>query len=59
MKIIDFFWMLAIQAVAGFDVHLDVDVGTQRVTNNHTNRVFGGHETVPDDMGHDGTALWA
>ena len=44
-------------AVAGFDVHFDVDVPPQRVTTNHINRGFGGHETVPDDMGHDGTAL--
>ena len=28
-----------------------------QTTTNHTNRGFGGHETAPDDMGHDGTVL--
>ena len=43
----------------GFDVHFDVDGGAQQVTAHHTNRGFGGRGTVPDDMGHDGTALQA
>ena len=40
-----------------FDVGFDVDVPPQQVTTHHTNRGFGGQGTVPDDMGHDGTAL--
>ena len=47
------------QAVGGFDVRFDVDVPPQRVTTHHTNRGFGGRETVPDDMEHDETALRA
>ncbi|MFC1861547.1 hypothetical protein ACFLYL_04690 [Chloroflexota bacterium] len=27
--------------------------------NHHANRGFGSLGTVPDDMGHDGKALWA
>ena len=46
-------------AVAGFDVHFDVEREQQRPTTNHTNRGFGGRRTVPDDMGHDGTVLQA
>ncbi|GAI28248.1 unnamed protein product, partial [marine sediment metagenome] len=37
----------------------DVDVPPHQVTTHHTNRGFEGRETVPDDMGHDGTAPWA
>jgi len=40
-------------------VGFDVDVPPQRVTTHHTNRGFRGRGTVPDDMGHAGTALWA
>ncbi len=49
------------KAVAGFDVGVDVDVDvpSHQVTTHHTNRGFGGRGTVPDDMEHDGTALWA
>ncbi len=47
------------QSVAGFDVGFDVDVSPHRITIHHTNRGFRGRGTVPDDMGHDGTALWA
>ena len=47
------------QAVAGFDVGVDVDVSLHQITVHHTNRDFGGRGTVPDDMGHDGTALRA
>ena len=47
------------QAVAGFDVVFDVDVSPHQITVHHTNRAFGGYRTVPVDMGHDGTLLWA
>ena len=40
-----------------FDVHFVVDGEPQRTTTHHTDRGFGGHGTVPDDMEHDGTAL--
>jgi len=42
-----------------FDVPVVVDGGAQQVTTHHTNRGFGGRGTVPDDMGHDETALRA
>jgi len=47
------------RTLSGFDVDFDVDVPPHRVTTHHTDRGFGAHGTVPDDMGHDGTALWA
>ena len=43
--------------MAGFDVHFDVDAKQHILIVDHTNRGFGGYETVPDDMVHDGTAL--
>lgn len=41
------------------DVDSDVDVPPHQFTANHTNRGSGAHGTAPNDMGHDGTALWA
>ena len=41
----------------GLDVHFDVDVPPHLTTPDHTDRDFGGHGTVLNDMGHDGTAL--
>ena len=41
----------------GFDVSFDVDVPPHEVTTNHIDHGFGCHETVPDDMRHDGTAF--
>ncbi len=43
----------------GFDVHFDAYAKQHLLIVDHTNRGFGGHETIPDDMKHDGTALWA
>ena len=42
-----------------FDVGFDVDVPPHQVTTHHTNHGFGGRGTVPDDMRHDETVLWA
>jgi hypothetical protein len=53
------FYRLTLKPVAGFDVGFDVDVPPHQVTTDHTNRDFGGRGTVPDDMGHDGTAIRA
>ncbi len=47
------------QAVVGFDVRFDVDNSVSRAITHPTDRDFGCHETVLNDMEHDGTVLWA
>ena len=47
------------EEMSDFDVEFDVHVPPHQVTTNHTNRGSGAQGTVPDDMGHDGTVLWA
>ena len=43
----------------GFDVHFDAYAKQHLLIVGHTVRVFRRSRTVPDDMKHDGTALWA
>jgi len=45
--------------VAGFDVGFDAYAKQHLPIVDHTDRVFRRNGTVPDDMGHDGTTLWA